>query len=475
MINEQLTPPRKLVRLGRIIRKGLPTVGRYKRYIVTIAVCLCAIWVVPVAYLAVTPKSYESHFTLILPGTGVGSSLNMENMGQANISASSAFASSSLSPTESYKRLLTADVTLTRAAKAAGVPFEDFPAPVIELVDQTNLIEVKIRAADPKTARAQAEALRQSFLVGLDGLRLDESEKREAAERTNLAALQTKVDDAQSALLTFQSRTGLISMGQFNSRIGALESTKDRERLARVQARQDGAVAGTLASSMGVSPAYARRAMILSGDPVFQALLGDYAKTKVETTRMGASLGDRNGDYVVGNAENGALRSRLMARGTELTGLSGGQVLRFADLSLDPAMANVMGSMVERNAVAAGASAGLSETQRQLSQMRAEAPGLVHTASELARLERGLQVAETVFTSALARLDTNKADPFSSYPLVQTLEDPSLPKSHSSPSTMIAFVGAFLASILMILGFALLWLRQPILDKVLRKKSSLRP
>ena len=128
--------------------------------------------------------------------------------------------------------------------------------------------------------------------------------------------------------------------------------------------------------------------MILSGDPVFQALLGDYAKTKVETTRMGASLGDQNGDYVVGQAENGALRSRLMARGTELTGLSGGQVLRFADLSLDPAMANVMGSMVERNAVAAGASAGLSETQRQLSQMRAEAPGLVQTAPSWCRIAR---------------------------------------------------------------------------------------
>lgn len=475
MIHERLTPPRKLVRIQRVVRKGLPPVGRYRRYTVTIGLCLCAIWVVPVVYLTVTPKSYESNFTLILPGSGVGSSLNMENMGQANISSSSAFASSSLSPTESYKRLLTADVTVSRAAETVSVPFEEFPEPVITLVDQTNLIEVKIRAADPKTARAQAEALRQSFLTGLDGLREDESSKREAAERANLAALQTKVDDAQTALLAFQNRTGLISMDQFNSRIGALESTKDRVRMARVQARQDGALAATLASSMGVSPAHARRAMILTGDPVFQALLSDYAKTRVETTRMSASLGDQNSDFVVGQAENGALRNRLMVRGRELTGLSGSQILRFSDLALDPAMANVMGSMVERNAVAASASAGLSETQRQLSKMRAEAPELVQTASELAKLERDLQVAETVFTSALARLDTNKADPFSSYPLVQTLEDPSLPKTHTSPSTLIAFVGACLASVLMILGFALLWLRQPILDTMLRKKSLLQP
>ena len=74
-----------------------------------------------------------------------------------------------------------------------------------------------------------------------------------------------------------------------------------------------------------------------------------------------------------------------------------------------------------------------------------------------------------MFSSALARLDTNKADPFASYPLVQTFEAPSLPDRPSSPSLLIALAGAITASLIVLVGFALAWLRQPILATLLPK------
>ena len=80
---------------------------------------------------------------------------------------------------------------------------------------------------------------------------------------------------------------------------------------------------------------------------------------------------------------------------------------------------------------------------------------------------RDLRVAEAVFSSALARLDTNKSDPFASYPLVQTLEAPSLPRSRSAPSPLLAFAGAIGASLFTFFGFLLIWLRQPIIRKLL--------
>ena len=72
-----------------------------------------------------------------------------------------------------------------------------------------------------------------------------------------------------------------------------------------------------------------------------------------------------------------------------------------------------------------------------------------------------------MFSSALARLDTNKSDPFASYPLVQTLEAPSLPRGKAAPSPLIVILGALAASIVLIIGFLLLWLRQPIIRKLL--------
>ena len=87
--------------------------------------------------------------------------------------------------------------------------------------------------------------------------------------------------------------------------------------------------------------------------------------------------------------------------------------------------------------------------------------------AKLADLAGDLRVAEAVFSSALARLDTNKSDPFASYPLVQTLEAPSLPRAKSAPSPVFAIAGAMGATLLILIGFLLLWLRQPIIRKLL--------
>ena len=86
---------------------------------------------------------------------------------------------------------------------------------------------------------------------------------------------------------------------------------------------------------------------------------------------------------------------------------------------------------------------------------------------QLADLMRDLRVAEAVFSSALARLDTNKSDPFASYPLVQILEAPSLPREKSAPSSLLAIAGGVGATLFTLLGFLLLWLRQPIIRKLL--------
>jgi uncharacterized protein involved in exopolysaccharide biosynthesis len=121
------------------------------------------------------------------------------------------------------------------------------------------------------------------------------------------------------------------------------------------------------------------------------------------------------------------------------------------------------------DAQAAGTGAALAEIRRDLAREKSRSPQLISQASELADLQRDHRVAEAVFSSALARVDTNKQDPYASYPLVQTLAEPSLPRSPSSPSLIIALAGAIASSIFILVAFLLLWLRQPILNRVLRK------
>ena len=464
---ERPEPPRILTRLWVLARDGLPSIGRYRRYFMAMAGPLALVWFLAIVFIAFAPDRYDSRMTLILPGTGVGASMNLESIGQASTNTSSAFSSPSLSPTENYKRLLMSDLVLSDAAAIAETDEGDFPQPTIKLIDQTNLIEVRLSAGSPDTAQAQMEALRSAFTSALNNLREDEAQTREDADGKRIANLRGKVDEAQKALLDFQGETGLVSLDQFAGRVTALDQLKSSERDRRVRVAENGAAKARLSSTLDITLPQARHAMQLKADPEFQELLTRYAKTVGEFTERSGTLGDAHGSIEELKAERDELQNELARRGSDLTGLSGAQVLAFADLAATNAREGLFSSLSQRDSDTAGNKAALAELRRQIAQQSKDAEEQVSQAAKLAELLRDLRVAEAVFSSALAQLDTNKSDPFASYPLVQTLEAPSLPRSTSGPSSVLVLAGALVASILVVIGFLLLWLRQPIIHKLL--------
>ena len=464
-----VSPPRRLVRAWRLVRDGLPSIGRYRRYALAMLPMLTLIWFLTAAYLVFAPARYESKMTLILPGSGVGGSMNVESIGQASAVTSSAFSSATLSPTENYKRLLATDLNLRAAARLSGDAEERFPLPTIKLTDQTNIIDIAITGPSPRIAQRRARALRAAFLADLDRLRGDEAASREAADRARIKGLEDKVRNAQRRLLAFQGATGLVSIDQFSQRISALDTLQDRQQAARATVRQQQAQNRDLTVSLGISTASARSAMVLKADPLFQSLLARYAASMTQGTERVATLGNRHLAVVEARAANDSLRAALVQRGRSLTGLSPSVLLSFADLSVADGRARMFETLVIGNSQEAGARAALAQLGGEIASQEARSKMLVGQAATLADLVRDQRIAEAVFSSALARLDTNKSDPFASYPLVQTLEAPSLPRARSSPSTVLALAGAVAASLLLLIGFGLTWLRQPIIHKLLPK------
>ena len=464
---DQVAPPRRLMRLWVVVRDGLPSVGRYRRYIMALAGPLALVWVLALGHIALAPDRFDSRMTLILPGTGVGASMNLESIGQATTNTSSAFSSPSLSPTENYKRLLMSDLVLRDAAGIAEEDADGFPQPSIKLIEQTNLIELRMSAGSPEEAQRRMQALQQAFNTALDTLRDDEARAREEADASRIAELERKVDEAQQALLDFQGRTGLVSLDQFAGRITALDQLKANERDRRVRVAETSAATSRLSTTLNITLPEARRAMQLKADPKFQELLSRYAKVSGEYAERSGTLGDAHATIEELAAERASLRSDLAQRGAALTGLTSDTVVELADLSVSNTRENLFASLSERDSDRTGHGAALAELRRQIADQSADTEEQVAQAAELADLLRDLRVAEAVFSSALARLDTNKSDPFASYPLVQTLEAPSLPRAKSAPSPLVVIAGAIGATVFILIGFMLLWLRQPIIRKLL--------
>jgi len=443
---------------------------RQRRYVITALISILTIWGLTGAYLSLAPTKYYSEFSLILPGSSSGSTLNVESIGQAQSSSSSAFASTSLSPTENYKRLLTTNRTLRSAAISINEKPEEFPSPQIELIDQTNLIILEIAGSSAKQAKNRANAIKNQFLIQLQALRKDEAKQREKADFEHLITLEKKVQSTQQKLLKFQAENGLVSLDQFNSRIANLDALQEKERTERTKLREKSAQAKRFSSILGTGVKGANKALKLRSDPIFQELAEKYAKLAVQTEEKAATLGDNHGDLIVSKDERDNLRSALIKRGRTLTGLSESSILRNIDITVSNGRANLMQGMAITESERSGVNASLREIRRDINRLSANRSSLVIKASQLADLIRDHRVAEAVFSSALARIDTNKQDPFSSYPLAQVLEAPSLPNAPSSPSNIIAIAGAIIATIFLFIGLTLLWLRQRIIRKISQRK-----
>jgi len=470
-----MTPRLLFRRAARRLVRGGGLAGRSRRYWMAGLGGCAVIWCAAAAYLVVTPKSYTASFTFILPGTGAGSSLNLENLGQASTNSASAFSSPDMSPTENYRKMMLSHRVISEAAKEAGLPETAFPTPRIELAEMTKMIMVSLTARSPQLARDRAEILRRVFLATLDRLRNDEIVTRDTAERDMLDGYRRGLQQARDRLISHQVKTGLVSLEQYNGIVTSVEHL--RAQMLDVEARLAQSRSGVemLTRQLGTSQDAANLAMLLRADPIFQTNLDSLAKDDAEIARLSGTRGEANARLQDLRAEQASLEGRIVSRGAELTGHRSAAILKLPDLSLRDERARLFERMVGELADCQALEGMRAKLAAQIEQEQQRVVSLAVAASRLDDLKRDVQVAEAVFSSALARIGTSKADFFASYPLVQTLEAPDLPKHPSSPMTMLALAGALAASFFLTLALVMTWLRTELLRKLLKSGLSTQP
>ena len=82
-------------------------------------------------------------------------------------------------------------------------------------------------------------------------------------------------------------------------------------------------------------------------------------------------------------------------------------------------------------------------------------------------LQRDFSVAEAVFATAIARTQSTKSDVYASYPLVQVLENPSLPDRPSSPNRKLAIAAGGAATLMMLMGLLMGWMRSAVIGRLI--------
>lgn len=441
--------------------------GRGKRYSVLILSTMLAIWAPSLLYLKFSKPTFTSKWTLILPGTGVNSSINLENIGQAETSSVSAYGSHSISPNANYKNIAESSNVIEKASQKMGLSVDQFGKSRISLVDQTSMIFFEVNGGSGEEAQKKSYALYEALESTLQTLRLDEIKRREESVQNMLAGLKDKLKKSRDRLLEYQASSEVVEIEQYNQLTMSLEKVKiDLVELKAEQSRLIGE-RDQLAKVLNLTAEQASGALMLQTDQMFQENMVHYVQADSALATLILKMGENHPEVVKSRNQMIAAKQKITERVRQLIGNQDVALLNKLTLSTNQTRGALFEKLILVDSQAKGITDKIARLQQQIVEMTERFNKDTKSAATLDDLKRDHQIAEAVFTAALARIDTGKTDVYASYPLIQLLNPPNAPIKPTSPNRLFVFLGAGVATLICMFGMLVLWTRKPWLQKIL--------
>ena len=428
---------------------------------------IALIWAMAIGYFMLSPPVYTSKWTLILPASNNGSSVTLDTIGQSSTVPGQTFGSLHLSPKVIYKEIVTSDQVRQAAALSMGIPTPQFSKVRVKLIDETALMMFQIGGGTPELAQAKAQAVNAVFAAQLDALRRDEFEKRATLMRDNLKIYQANLDKARERILDFQRETGLLSLEQFNETSATAELLRRKLTERRSDLEKVLAELRMLTSRVGFDPGAAMAGLRLAADPAFARIAGSYSDAV-------AVMHENRLRYGPNHPAQLAVRMKLDGSLSEIARIArAAQVDHTVDLTRlvlfmnASAQSELLRGIVSSEATTIGLRNEVAALEGELQKVEVQVTRMGHDTARLEALRKDHLVAEAVFTSATARLDTNRTDLYSSYPLVQVLAEPDLAEVRTQPRLSYAVAAGTFGTFLVLLAWGAAWVR----ERYRRKRS----
>lgn len=432
--------------------------SRISRYLLTALLFNTAIWSTALVTIAALPERYESQWTLILPGAGIGGRVDIDSIGSASAIVESGFSSRNLSPKVNYKSIAQSSQVLKAAAMQLDMNINEFGKPKIKLVDQTSLIFFAMQSDQPKIAQQKSWALYRALQNEIDHLRMDEISHREQGIKNMLNAFGDKLNLAKNRLLEHQTKSDIVTIKQFNQIPLLIEEM--RIDLLKLNTQKGLAYEEmmTLHRILGLTSKQAAQLLSLQADPLFNELLKNQAESSAELAKHQNQLGQEHPKIKQQRLNYQANTQAIAARVETLIGKQS-WVMRTA-LSENSDRNALMHDLINKKIRYEGIKQQIIQLENQIDGYSNRLKQQTKHVSRLDELEREHQIAEAVFTSAVAKIDTGKSDIFASYPMLQLFMEPTLPQEISGAKPLHVYLGGVVGSLMSCVILIILWIRR---------------
>jgi uncharacterized protein involved in exopolysaccharide biosynthesis len=420
-------------------------------------------WSAALLYLTVSPAVYKAEWALSVPGVKSTTNVNIPGLGQASSSSDSPYMSAVADPRENYKYLAGTMEVLEAAANRLHMTVGKFGRSKIKIIDNSTLMSLEIEGSTPQEAQNKALALHNALKERIDKLREEELAQQDQRLGTTLGSSERKLQAAQQRVSAYQARSGLTSPEQLEELSVNVESLRRQRAEVIGEMERSNTKFRELSAKLGLSAQQAADALTLQSDKLFQEYLSYYSRVSAELTQLRSRYTSNNPTVVYKQGDQEAIQAALLQQGQSLLGraitLDTLKQLNLNESNSSPQRANLFQELISHQTEQQGLRSQAQELERQIVILESKLANYTQKDSELQALRRNLQIAETIFSSTLTKLDLSQSEVSASYPSIVLYTKPSLPEEPTKPKRKLVLAGAAMASFFMTTGTVALWLR----------------
>ncbi len=410
------------------------------------------IWLPVLSYVAMAPPVYNSSWTIIIPGTQVGASVDLVNLGEAYTDVKTPYGGNSFSPGVNFKMIMSSSTVMSAAAEKLDMTLDDFGKPKIKVTDQAATLEVVFSSDTPESAQAKATALYEAFQDELSKLRKGEVSARRAGSFDQLEEYRVQADTARSKLALFRDTSTVVSADQYRAMVDSASKLEQSLLEARVKKDAISSRLNSMAETLGVDAYRAADVMLLRQDKLVQVLSGEYARLQALYIEQASVLGSKHPKVVHARAKANASRQSMIDRVRSVVG-------EVDDVLLSSYLPDPVGDdgqlykdVVTFEAERESLIREITSTEQLLAELRGRIAVAGTDLDRLEELETTQQMAATILVSATSNLDLGRSNIYATYPLTQVLVEPTLPDRPKKLLKLLAILGGIIGSGLIILS-----------------------
>lgn len=372
-----------------------------------------------------------------------------------NVKSSGVGISKDLNPLEIQTTILTSDVVLKRVwvndpERSLYPNLNDYKQ-LFEVAPQvqSTIIFLRAEGSHPELAHRRVNTLIQVYQQRLNELRRNDSDVRQQFSQAELQKTSNNLIQAQNALAEFQRSTGLVDRSeQTRGLINTINDLRTTQATVIAEAQANETQAKVAAARLGMMPQQAMDSLSLAENKEYQAIrekLSQVEATLAETRSIYTNESPQVQALLVRRQElNRVLKQRMkmaipniQAKDVDTT-LGG---IGSRDSRLD-----MLTELIRTQTAAKGLQQQASQLQSRVDKLNAELDSISANQAQLASLQRNYEIAEGVYKGIIAQIQQAKTNPFSVYPNIQTLDEPTIDPKPSEPKRWVIVLGGILAS-----------------------------